>query len=447
MSGGRRGEGGGVPDRWAGVEAAIRGGRAPDAAVIAELAGEVVELGAHGAAAEGELLRERVLGFGPLERWVGASDVTDVLVNGDGSVWVDRGRGMEATGQVLEPPAARALATRLAGLARRRLDEAQPWVDGVLPGGVRLHAILPPLAESGTHLSLRVPQRQPVGVEGLRRLGAVGPEVGAVLGRVLAARLSFLVVGGTGAGKTTVLGALLADCPPDQRIVVVEDVRELDPSHPHVVRLQGRSPNVEGVGAVTLVDLVRQGLRMRPDRLVVGVVRGAEVRELLSALNTGHDGGAGTLHANGLAETPARVEALGALAGLGRDAVHAQLRGAVQVVIDVARTGGVRHVRAVGVTRWTGTEVVVDEAFVVRAVAVEGARRTVEDARRTGAGARGTAAGAPNLDDVVRGPGAGRLEELLGDRLGAAAELTSDAARPPDAVGKSGGAIEDGKVA
>ena len=263
--------------------------------------------------------------------------MTDVLVNGDGAVWVDRGGGVEDTGVRLDPGAARALATRLAGLARRRLDEAQPWVDGVLPGGVRLHAILPPLAESGTHLSLRVPRHQPVGVDGLVRLGAVGDGVAGVLRRVMAARLSFLVVGGTGAGKTTVLGALLSECAADERIVVVEDVRELAPAHPHVVRLQGRMPNVEGVGGVTMVDLVRQALRMRPDRLVVGEVRGAEVRELLAALNTGHDGGAGTLHANGLEELPARFEALGALAGLGREAVHAQLRGAVQVVIEVPR--------------------------------------------------------------------------------------------------------------
>lgn len=395
------GVGAGGVDRWPGVEDAILGGRAPDPSVIAELTGGVVELGTEGAAEEGELLRERVLGFGPLERWVSAPDVTDVLVNGDGSVWVDRGAGVEPVGVVLEAEVARGLATRLAGLARRRLDEAQPWVDGVLPGGVRLHAILPPLAESGTHLSLRVPRRQPVGVDGLVALGSVGAGLGSVLRRVVAARLSFLVVGGTGVGKTTVLGALLGECAADQRIVVVEDVRELAPSHPHVVRLQGRTANVEGVGAVTLVDLVRQGLRMRPDRLVVGEVRGAEVRELLSALNTGHDGGAGTLHANGLAETPARIEALGALAGLERGAVQAQLRGAVQVVVDVARAGHLRYVRAVGVTGWTGSEVVVDEAFAVRCL--DGC--------------------APDLDDVTRGPGAAVLERLLGEVDGAGPRL------------------------
>lgn len=381
-------------DRWPGVEDAILAGRAPDVAVIENVT-EAVELGAEGAAAASARLRERVLGFGPLEPWVADAAVTDVLVNGDGAVWVDRGSGVEPTGVCLDGVAARALATRLAGLARRRLDEAQPWVDGVLPDGVRLHAILPPLAESGTHLSLRVPRHQPVGVDGLVQLGAVGDALARVLRRVVAARLSFVVVGGTGVGKTTVLGALLSECAPDERIVVVEDVRELAPTHPHVVRLQGRMPNVEGVGAVTMVDLVRQALRMRPDRLVVGEVRGPEVREMLAALNTGHDGGAGTVHANGPGEVPARFEALGALAGLGREAVHAQLRSAVQVVIDLARVGPVRFVRSVGVTRWTGTEVVVDVALVV-------------DESFGGDGGMGMGIGV-----VRRGPGSGELERLL----------------------------------
>ncbi|KRE42432.1 TadA family conjugal transfer-associated ATPase [Knoellia sp. Soil729] len=386
--------------RWPGVEDAIRAGRAPDLSLIEDVTA-AVELGAGGAAVESARLREQVLGFGPLEPLIAESSVTDVLVNGDGAVWVDRGSGVEPAGMSLDDVAARALATRLAGLARRRLDEAQPWVDGVLPGGVRLHAILPPLAESGTHLSLRVPRHQPAGVDGLVRLGAVGDVLAAVLRKVVAARLSFVVIGGTGVGKTTVLGALLAECAPHERIVVVEDVRELAPVHPHVVRLQGRLPNVEGVGGVTMVDLVRQALRMRPDRLVVGEVRGPEVREMLAALNTGHDGGAGTLHANGPGEVPARFEALGALAGLDRASVHAQLRGALQVVIDVARVGPARFVRSVGVTRWTGAEVVIDEALVLDDSFVGG----------SGGGGGGGCGGGGGV--VRRGPGAAELERLL----------------------------------
>lgn len=387
------------PARPVTVDEVIRSGRGPDASLIADLT-DGVELGADGAAAERERLQEQVVGLGPLASWVAGPDVTDVLVNGDGRVWVDRGAGLEDTGVALDAVGARALAVRLAGLARRRLDDAQPWVDGVLPGGVRLHAVLPPVAEAGTHLSLRVPRHQPVGVDGLRALGAVGDEMAEVLRRIVAARLSFLVVGGTGAGKTTVLGALLAECGTRERLVVVEDVRELAPHHPHVVRLQGRTPNVEGAGGVTMVDLVRQALRMRPDRLVVGEVRGAEVRELLAALNTGHDGGAGTLHANGIDETPARIEALGALAGLGREAVQTQLRGAVQVVLHVARSGPTRYVRAVGVTRWDGNEVVVDEALAIGGGVTDRSAVRSEGAR-------------VDLAEVRTGPGAARLDELL----------------------------------
>jgi pilus assembly protein CpaF len=264
-------------------------------------------------------------------------------------VWVDRGTGVGQAGLRVPCGDLRPLAVRLAGLAGRRLDDAQPWVDGVLPGGVRLHALLPPLADGGPHLSLRFARHRPAGVDTLVALGAASPGMAVVLRALVDAHVSLVVSGGTGAGKTTVLAALLAECDPNQRLVVVEDVRELDPRHPHVVRLQGRSPNVEGRGAVTLVDLVRQALRMRPDRLVVGEVRGAEVRELLAALNTGHDGGMSTLHANGPQEVPGRIEALAALAGMPRSAVHAQLRGSLHAVVHVTRVHGVRRVDRIGV--------------------------------------------------------------------------------------------------
>ncbi|WP_101397313.1 TadA family conjugal transfer-associated ATPase [Phycicoccus duodecadis] len=312
-----------------------------------EQEGVLGDLGRHDAAGR---LADRVVGLGPLAPLVADPEVTDVLVNGDGRVWVDRGGGVESTATVVAADDLRPLAARLAGLAGRRLDDSQPWVDGTLPGGVRLHAVLPPLAEGGAHLSLRVARRRPGGVAALVGLGATGPDGARVLRALVAARASLLVTGGTGAGKTTVLAALLAECPAHERLVVVEDVRELDPDHPHVVRLQGRSANVEGVGEVSLAVLVRQALRMRPDRLVVGEVRGPEVRELLAALNTGHDGGAGTLHANGPEEVPARLEALGSLAGLPREAVHAQLRGALRAVVHVARgPHGHRRVDRVGV--------------------------------------------------------------------------------------------------
>ena len=317
----------------------IAQGRGPDALVVDRVASaETARLGAQGVVAARAALASDVLGLGPLEPCVADHAVTDVLVNGDGSIWVDRGRGLQRWPTRLpDAEAARRLAVRLAGLAGRRLDESQPWVDGQLPDGVRLHAVLPPLVDGGAHLSLRVPR---VIASGLRELGSGGmftAEVERLLRLLVLRRRSFVVTGGTGSGKTTLLAAMLAEVPAAERIVVVEDVRELAVRHPHVVRLQGRGPNVEGRGAVTLVDLVRQALRMRPDRLVVGEVRGPEVREMLAALNTGHEGGCGTVHANRPADLPARFEALGALAGLGREAVHAQLASAVQAAVHVER--------------------------------------------------------------------------------------------------------------
>ena len=290
-----------------------------------------------------------VLGAGPLDRFLSEPGVTDVAVNGDGSVWVDRGAGMQRAPLTLPQLEARTLALRLAALAGRRLDESAAYVDGLLPSGVRLHAILPPLVPEGAHLTLRVPARVGRSLADLQAHGSLEPGWADVLAGLVTRRVSFLVSGGTGAGKTTLLAALLGLCPPHERLVLVEDVRELVVDHPHVVHLEGRAPNVEGAGEVTLRTLVRQALRMRPDRLVVGEVRGAEVQEMLAAMNTGHEGGCGTVHANAATDVIARVEALGALAGLPRDAVHAQLSSAVEVVVHMRRAEGSRLVDSVGV--------------------------------------------------------------------------------------------------
>ncbi|HEX2214081.1 MAG TPA: ATPase, T2SS/T4P/T4SS family, partial [Mycobacterium sp.] len=174
-------------------------------------------------------------------------------------------------------------------------------------------------------------------LDALTCTGTIEPPAAALLHDIIGARLAFLISGGTGAGKTTLLAAVLGAVPADERIVCVEDAAELAPAHPHLVKLVARCPNVEGVGEVTVRDLVKQALRMRPDRIVVGEVRGAEVVDLLAALNTGHDGGAGTVHANSPAEVPARLEALAAVGGLDRTALHSQLAAAVQVVIHVSR--------------------------------------------------------------------------------------------------------------
>ncbi|GLZ32968.1 pilus assembly protein CpaF [Lentzea sp. NBRC 105346] len=312
------------------------------------------------------ILRQEFVGAGVLEPLLRDPDTTDVLVTAPDQVWVDGRNGLRRTEiRFPDEAAVRRLAQRLAVAVGRRLDEASPCVDGWLPGSnVRLHAVLPPLAPDGTCLSLRV--LRPVGhdLNALCALGTFSRQTADLLRAIVAARLAFLVVGGTGSGKTSLLGALLGCVPADQRVVCVEDAGELRPDHPQFVRLVARPPNVEGAGEVTVRDLVRQALRMRPDRIVVGEVRGAEVCELLSALNTGHDGGAGTLHANSPTEVPARLEALAALGGLDRRALHSQLAAALHLVLHMRRApDGRRHLAEIGLFTRVGDDVVVRPAW------------------------------------------------------------------------------------
>jgi pilus assembly protein CpaF len=288
-----------------------------------------------------------LVGAGPLAPLLDDPEVTDVLVNGV-QVWVDRGRGLQPVPIALGTPEdVRRLAQRLAAACGRRLDEGSPYADARLPDGTRLHAVLPPVATTGPYLSLRTFRQRPFTLDDLVQHGTLARPVAALLAAVVAARLAYLVTGGTGSGKTTLLNTLLGLVPPTERIVLVEDAAELRPVHPHVVGLQARTSNVEGAGSVGLSDLVRQALRMRPDRLVVGECRGAEIVDLLCALNTGHDGGAGTLHANTPADVPARLEALGLLGGLPRAALHAQVTAALQVLLQVRRGSAGRVLEAV----------------------------------------------------------------------------------------------------
>jgi pilus assembly protein CpaF len=307
---------------------------------------------------------DELAGAGPLEPLLRAPGITDVLVNGPSQVWVDRGAGLELTAvRFTDDEAVRRLAVRLAAAAGRRLDDAAPWVDVGLPDGTRLHAVLPPVSGSGTCLSLRVLRRCSRSLDDLADLGALPGASDELVRAVIARRLAFLVTGGTGSGKTTMLSALLGEADPADRLVLCEDAAELTPAHPHLVRMVTRPPNVEGSGEVTLRDLVRQALRMRPDRLVVGEVRGAEVTDLLAALNTGHDGGCGTLHANRAADVPARLEALGVAAGLDRAAVHSQAAAALAVVVHLRRTPAGRRVEELGVVRRSGDGVVVEAGW------------------------------------------------------------------------------------
>ena len=298
---------------------------------------------------------DELSGAGPLEPLLRAPGVTDVLVNGPDEVWVDRGRGLQPVDvRFPDEEAVRRLAVRLAAAAGRRLDDASPWVDAALPDGTRLHAVLPPVSGGGTCLSLRVLRRARLTFADLAAGGALPGAAADLLRAAVHRRVAFLVTGGTGSGKTTVLSALLGLVPADERLLLCEDAPELWPDHPHVVRLLTRPPNVEAVGAVTLRDLVRQALRMRPDRLVVGEVRGGEVVDLLAAVNTGHDGGCGTLHVNRAAEVPARLEALGVAAGLDRAAVHSQAAAALSLVVHLHRGPAGRRVAEIAVVRRRG---------------------------------------------------------------------------------------------
>ncbi|MCW2604289.1 MAG: pilus assembly protein CpaF [Pseudonocardiales bacterium] len=289
-------------------------------------------------------------GAGPLEALLRDPDVTDVLVNGPTEVWIDRGSGLERAAVAFADEAqVRALAVRLAAAAGRRLDDASPHVDAQLPDGARLHAVLPPLA-GATTVCVRSFRRRLVSIGDLVSAGTFDRAAGQLLEAVIAARLAFVISGGTGTGKTTVLGALLGLVAPTERIVIVEDAPELRPAHPHVVSLRTRAANIEGAGAIGPAELVRQALRMRPDRLVVGEFRGGEAMELLAALNTGHEGAAATIHANSAAAVPARFEALGALAGIDRAAVHSQLIAAIEVVLHLRRDpAGRRRLHEIGV--------------------------------------------------------------------------------------------------
>jgi pilus assembly protein CpaF len=298
-----------------------------------------------------ESLRRHSVGAGPLEQLLHQPGVTDVLVNGADQVFVDRGAGLELTGVRFRCEGdVRRLAQRLAASVGRRLDDAMPFVDARLADGSRVHAVLGTLASPGTCISLRVPAHRSFSLQDCVASGSVTPGAAQLLSRMIEAKLAFLISGGTGSGKTTLLAALLALVPPQERIVIVEDSRELAPHHPHVVRIEGRPANTELAGAITLTDLVRQSLRMRPDRLVVGEVRGAEICDLLTAMNTGHEGGCGTVHANSTADIPARLEALASLGGLPRSALHAQLASALDAVVHVARDdSGMRRVAEISI--------------------------------------------------------------------------------------------------
>jgi pilus assembly protein CpaF len=286
---------------------------------------------------------ERSFGLGPLEPLLSDPAVDEVMVNGPGSVWVERAGRIERTDVAFatDEDVRHAIERILAPLGRR-VDEAEPLCDARLPDGSRVNVVIPPLALDGPVLTIRRFRRHGFSDADLVELGTWSPPLRDFLAQAVRARLSILVCGGTGSGKTTTLNALSSFVPASERIVTIEDTAELRLQQPHVVRLEARPPSVEGRGEVTIRRLVRNALRMRPDRIVVGEVRGAEALDMLSAMSTGHDGSLCTVHAGSPAEALRRLETLALMAGLGlpHAAIREQVADAVDLVVHQARIGG-----------------------------------------------------------------------------------------------------------
>lgn len=291
-------------------------------------------------------LVDELAGLGPLEELLRDPTVTDVCCNGPAEVWVERAGRLERTPVRFDgDDHLRTVLERVIAPLGVRLDRTHPWVDTVLPGGVRLHAVLPPLADHVTVTLRRVPATVP-SWDQLLAWGTLDEACVAILGEVVAARRNLVVCGPAGVGKTTLLARLLAEVAGD-RVVVVQDTPELDHPAPHTVHLHTRPATPDGAGGVDTRTLVRNALRMRPDRLVVGEVRGAEVADLLAAMNTGHHGSATTVHANGAADAVTRLVGMALLAGVPVSAAEAQVASAVDVVVAMAREGRGRRVTEV----------------------------------------------------------------------------------------------------
>lgn len=355
-------------------------------------------LGSEGTLQAVDRMRAELQGLGPLQPLALLPGVSDILVNGPDRVWVDSGHGLELTGiRFAGDEEVQALATRLIAAGGRRLDDSCPCVDVQLPG-YRVHAVLRPVSAGSTLLSVRIHRTRSFTLAGLTRTGTLDAECERVLRAIIRHRLNFLVSGATGTGKTTLLSTLLSLSGTRERLVLVEDAAELEPDHPHVVGLQARHGNVEGTGVLDQTELVRQALRMRPDRLVVGECRGAEVRELLAALNTGHDGAGGTIHANSASGVPARLAALGALAGMSAEAVALQAAAALDVVIHLHRAGGVRTISEIAVLMLSNGQLTAVPALLREGTNYRQDRGWVELERRLGLRAAAEVADRPAAD-------------------------------------------------
>ncbi len=305
-------------------------------------------------------LLDEILGLGPLEPFLRDESVQDILVNGPDRIYVERAGVLERTpARFRDREHLMTVIDRVVAAVGRRVDESSPMVDARLPDGSRINVILPPLSLAGPVLSIRRFGREPPGIDDLVANGTLISEMARFLEAAVVSRLGILISGGTGTGKTTLLNALSGFIPEGERIITIEDSAELRLRQPHVVPLEARPPNVEGRGEVTLADLVKNSLRMRPDRIVVGEVRGAEVLDMLQAMNTGHPGSMSTVHANSPRDALWRLEIMAAMAGHGfsERALRALVASAIQVVVQLARfPDGSRRVVSISEMQGAGSE-------------------------------------------------------------------------------------------
>jgi pilus assembly protein CpaF len=330
-------------------------------------------------------LIDQVLGYGPIERFLNDPAITEIMVNGLDGIYVERSGRLELTdAQFLSDEHILGVLDRIVGSVGRRADEASPMVDARLPDGSRVNAIISPLAIDGPQITIRKFTEHLFTIDDLVRLGTVSPAVGAFLSQCVHGRMNILISGGTGSGKTTLLNVLSSMIPETERIVTIEDAAELRLRQRHVVRLESRPANIEGKGEIRARDLVRNALRMRPDRIVVGEVRGGETLDMLQAMNTGHDGSLSTLHANSPRDALARVETMVLMAGFDfpMRAIREQAASAIDLLVHINRgRDGVRRVtRVCAVDGMEGDVITLSDLFVLDSPdgPADGSRREAE---------------------------------------------------------------------
>ncbi len=334
-------------------------------------------------------IADDILGHGPIERLLADDSVTEIMVNGHSDVWVERqGRLYQTTVRFNDDSHLRRIINKMVAQVGRRIDESSPMVDARLPDGSRVNAVIPPLSLSGPLITIRKFANKRLDLQEMIRLGTLGQETVDFLQRCIMAELNILISGGTGTGKTTLLNALSQAVPDTERIVTIEDAAELQLKQAHVLRLEGRPKNIEGVGEISIRDLVRNALRMRPDRIIVGEVRGAEALDMLQAMNTGHDGSLTTVHANAPRDALARIETMVLMAGydLPLRAIRQQVASALDLIVHLERLedGGRRVTAITEVQRMESDVITLQEIFSFKIERVTADRTVIGKLEATG---------------------------------------------------------------